>query len=133
MNAFLVDLENKPGAIATVAEALASKGVNITGVAGATCGDSGRAAITTTDPTATRQALQTINVSFKELEITEASLANEPGSLAKAARRLASAGVNIEAIFPTGMTGRDVQVAFVTDNATKARELLASTAAGTNR
>jgi len=133
MNAFLVDLENKPGAIATVAEALASKGVNITGVAGATCGDSGRAAITTTDPTATRQALQTINASFKELEITEASLANEPGSLAKAARRLASAGVNIEAIFPTGMTGHDVQVAFVTDNATKARELLASTAAGTNR
>jgi hypothetical protein len=130
MNAFLVDLENKPGAIAAVAEALASKGVNVTGVAGATCGDSGRAAITTSDPTATRQALQTIKATFKELEITEASLANEPGSLAKATRRLASAGVNIEAIFPTGMTGHDVQVGFVTDNATKARELLATTSAG---
>jgi hypothetical protein len=34
MNAFLVDLENKPGALATVAEALAAKGVNITGVSG---------------------------------------------------------------------------------------------------
>ena len=133
MNAFLVDLENKPGAIATVAEALASKGVNITGVAGATCGDSGRAAITTSDPTATREALQTMKASFKELEITEASLTNEPGSLAKAARRLASAGINIEAIFPTGMTGRDVQVGFVTDNPTKARELLATTSAGQSR
>ena len=128
MNAFLVDLENKPGAIATVAEALGTKGVNITNVAGATCGDSGRAAFTTSDPAATRQVLQTIHASFKELEITEVNLANQPGSLAKATRRLASAGVNIEAIFPTGMTGGEVNVGFVTNNPAKAKETLATTA-----
>jgi hypothetical protein len=129
MNAFLVDLENKPGALADLAEAIGAKNVNITNVTGATCGSSGRAAITTSDPGATRQVLQTLNAKFSELEITEATLANQPGSLGKATRRLADAGVNIEAIFPTGMTGGDVSVGFVTDNPAKARDVLSSTSA----
>lgn len=125
MNAFLVDLENKPGALASLAEALGNKGVNITGVAGVTIGDSGRAAITTSDPEMTRQVLQTIHASFQQFEVTEVSLPNRPGSLGQATRRLASAGVNLEAMFPIGMSGDDIKVAFVTDNATKAKELLA--------
>lgn len=129
MNAFLVDLENKPGAFAAVAEAIAAKGVNITGAAGASCGTGGRAAIMTADPAATRIALQLANCSFTELEATEAHItADKPGTLAKAARRLADAGVNIEAILPIGMTDRDVIVAFVTNNPAKAREALAATA-----
>src|SRR5919112_10441 len=79
--------------------------VNITNVAGASCGSGGRAAITTADAAQTRQALQTIHATFQELEITDVSLADQPGSLAKATRRLASAGVNVEAILPMGMTG----------------------------
>jgi hypothetical protein len=129
MNAFLVDLENKAGALATVAEALAAKGINITSVAGATCGDSGRAAITTADPAATREVFKASGVSFKELEVTETSLAHQPGTLAKATRRLASGGVNIEAIFATGMAGNDITVGFVTDNPAKARELLGTASA----
>jgi hypothetical protein len=125
MNAFLVDLENKPGALAAAAEALAAKGVNILGVSGTSCGDGGRAAIVTADDAATRTALQDARIKFKEMEATEVSLRHEPGSLAKAARRLADEGVNIEAIFPTGMSGTDVSVAFVTNNAAKAKEALA--------
>jgi hypothetical protein len=126
MNAFLVDLENKPGAIATVAEALGTKGINITNVAGASCGDSGRAAFTTADEAGTRAALQSIKATFKELEITQVNLANTPGSLGQAARRLANAGVNIEAILPTGMSGTEVGVGFVTNNPAKTREVLAT-------
>jgi hypothetical protein len=129
MIAFLVDLENKPGALATVAEALGAKGVNITGVTGATCGDSGRAAITTADDAAARTVFQTLKVPFKEYETTEVALANAPGSLGKVARRLADAGVNIEAILPTGMSGNNVSVAFVTNNASKAKEILAAAGA----
>jgi hypothetical protein len=125
MNAFLVDLENKPGALATVAEAIAAKGVNLLGVTGTSCPDGGRVAIMTADDATARKALQEKKISFKELEATETSLRHEPGTLAKAARRLAEAGVNIEAIFPTGMSGGDIQVAFVTDNPTKAKEALA--------
>jgi len=124
MNAFLVDLENKPGTLADLAEALGAKGVNITNVTGATCSDGGRAAITTADDATTRSVLKSINATFKEVETIEATLANIPGSLGKTARRLAQAGVNIDAIFPTGMTGNDVSVGFVTNNPAKAREVL---------
>jgi hypothetical protein len=129
MIAFLVDLENKPGALASVAEALGAKGINITGAAGASCGDSGRAAITTADDAAARQVFQTLKVPFKEYEATEVSLAHNPGTLGQAARRLANAGVNIEAILPTGMSGNNVSVAFVTNNAAKAKEILATAGA----
>jgi hypothetical protein len=125
MNAFLVDLDNKPGSLAAAAEALAAKGVNILGVSGTSCGDGGRAAIVTADDATTRTALQDARIKFKEMEATEVSLRHEPGSLAKAARRLADEGLNIEAIFPTGMTGDDISVAFVTSNPAKAKEALA--------
>jgi hypothetical protein len=132
MTAFLIELQNKPGELARVTEAIATKRVNITGVSGSTCGDSGRVAIMTADPTGTRSALTDAKIAFKELEATETSLANEPGSLAKAARRLADAGVNIESIMPVGMSGNNVSVAFITDNPAKARETL-SYAGATSR
>jgi len=131
MRAFLVDLDNKPGALATVAEAIAAEGVNIENIAGAACGSGGRAVIITNNDPATRTALGRAGAMFQELETTEASLAHQtPGTLAKATRRLADAGVNIEAIVPSGMAGGDVTVTFVTDNPAKAREILsmASTA-----
>lgn len=126
MNAFLVELENKPGALATLAEAIAAKGVNITGIAGASCGDGGRVAIVTADDPTTRRALEEGGHSFKEMEATETQLRHEPGTLARASRRLAEAGVNVEAIFPTGMAGNDISVAFVTDNPMKARDALST-------
>ena len=72
--------------------------------------------------------LQDLKAKFKEYEVVESSLAHTPGSLGQAARRLADAGVNIEAIFPTGMSGNEVQVGFVTDNPIKARDILSTAA-----
>jgi hypothetical protein len=126
MKAFLVELENKPGSLARVAEAIAAKGINIEGISGTTCDQSGRVAIVTRDEAATRTALSDAKASFKEMEATETSLRHAPGTFAKAARRLADAGINVEAIFPTGMQGGDVSVAFVTDQPAKAKEVLAA-------
>jgi hypothetical protein len=125
MKAFLVDLENKPGSLARIAEAIAAKGINIEGISGTTCDESGRVAIVTRDEAGTRTALTDARASFKEVEATETSMRHAPGTFAKAARRLADAGINVEAIFPTGMQGQDVSVAFVTDQPAKAKELLA--------
>lgn len=125
MNAFLVELENKPGELARVSEAIAAKGVNITAVSGSTCGASGRVALMTSDEAATRVALGQAGCTFSEMEVTEASLRHQPGTLAVACRRLADAGVNIEALVPIGMSGSDVTVAFVTNQPAKAREILA--------
>jgi len=125
MNAFLIDLENKPGELARVTEAIAARGVNITAVSGSTSGQTGRVAVMTSDDAATRAALGGANCSFTEMEVTEASLRHEPGTLAAACRRLADAGINIEALMPIGMARNDVQVAFITDQPARAREILA--------
>ena len=42
MIAFLVELENRVGSVAEVAEAIAERGINITGGAGVACGGSGQ-------------------------------------------------------------------------------------------
>jgi hypothetical protein len=128
VQAFLIDLENKPGAFADVAEKIAAKGINITAVSGATCGGSGRAAILTDNDALTRSVLSDAKCSFKEHGVTETSLRNVPGSLAKATRRLADAGVNIESLLPIGMDGDEVRVIFVTDSPSKAAEALSHTA-----
>ncbi|HEY8439327.1 MAG TPA: ACT domain-containing protein [Candidatus Limnocylindrales bacterium] len=129
MHAFLIDLDNKPGTLADVADALGRKGINIENIAGATCGDHGRVAVVTADDAGARQALRGIGATFDELETVEASLANKPGSLAEAARRLADAGVNIEAILPAGMSGGNVTASFVTKDAARARDVLSTVTA----
>ena len=57
MHAFLVELENKPGELARVTEAIAAKGIDINGVSGSTCGSSGSVALMTDNDDATRTAL----------------------------------------------------------------------------
>jgi hypothetical protein len=131
MNAFLVDLENVPGEFARISEAIAAKGINITMISGATCGSSGRVALATDNDSATRTVLGEAKLTYTESEVTEATLHNQPGALAKVARRLADSGVNIEAIIPTGTKGNDVTVAFVTDDPTTARGLLAEATSST--
>jgi hypothetical protein len=121
MNAFIVDLKNRPGELATITEAMAPKGINITGFSGATCGDSGTVVLTTNDDAATRRALTEAKYTFKEAELVVTAIPDQPGSLAKIARRLADSGVNIVAAIPTGMAGSNVHVAFATDNPTKAK------------
>jgi hypothetical protein len=125
MNAFLVELSNKPGELARVAEAIAAAGVNITAFSGSTCGDGGNVAFMTADDSATRSVLQNAVIPFREVEAIETPLPHKPGTLAKAARRLADAGINIEAVLATGMDGGNVTVAFVTGDPARAKETLA--------
>jgi len=124
MNAFIVELTNKPGELARVTEAIAQKGINIEGFAGATAGGAGTVVIVTNDEAGTRRALSDAGCSAREVELVTASLDHAPGSLAAAARKLADAGINIEAAMPTGMAGDKVTVSFATDNPAKTREIL---------
>jgi hypothetical protein len=129
MQAFLIELADKPGALADVAEAIAAKGVNIASVSGATCGEMGRIAIATDDEANTRAALAGIQCTFEQKDITTALLPHEPGSLAKAARQLASKGVNVESVMLMGMKGQDIEVGFVTSDPVVARDALAKSGA----
>jgi hypothetical protein len=115
MNAFIVELPNRPGSLAMVAEAVAERGINITGVAGATSGELGTVSFTTDDEAATRNALGEKGWVYREVPLVHTRLEHQPGTLAAAARKLADAGVNIEVMFVSGMDGDKVEVAFGVD------------------
>ena len=129
MIAFIVDLQDKPGELARVTEAIAQKGVNIEAFSGATAGDRGAVILVTNDDEGTRRALAEAGCQVRESELVTASLEHRPGALAAAARKLADAGINIQAALPTGMSDGKVSVAFATDQPAKARELLGTGAA----
>jgi len=124
MNAFIVELPNQPGSLAMVAEAVAARGINITGFAGATSGDLGSVVFTTDDESATRNALGEKGWVYREVPIVHASMEHRPGTLAAAARKLADAGINIETAFVAGMDGDKVQVAFGVDTPEAAKRAL---------
>ena len=124
MNAFIVDLKNKPSELAKVAEAIAQKGIDITGFSGSTCGDSGTLALVTDNEPVTERVLADGGWNFRTIELVETELPNRPGVLAEAARKLATAGINIEAAFPTSLTGSNAHIVFATDNPAKAKQVL---------
>lgn len=124
MNVFIVELKDQPGELARVAEAVARKGIDITGFSGATSGGNGTVALVTSDEAGTRAALSEGGFNAREVEAATASLENKPGTLASAARRLADAGINIEAALPTSMAGTNVTIAFATDQPAQAQRVL---------
>lgn len=130
MNAFIVELENRPGMLAGLAEAIAGRGINITAVAAATSTDRGEVALLTDDEAGTRAALDDAGVTYRTCAVVSAVLDHRPGSLADATRRLATAGVNVEALLATGMENDRVVLALGVDDADGARAALGELAAG---
>ena len=128
MNAFIVDLEDRPGSIAAVAEALAMKGISITSLAGIASRGAGSAAILTNDEAGTRRALADAMFKVREVEVVPHAVEDRPGAFAEVARKLADAGVNLEAVLPTGMSGGKVSIAFATTQAAEARQALGAMA-----
>lgn len=128
MQAFIIEAPNRPGSLADICEAVAAGGANITGVTGATAGGAGQVALITDDMDGTRAVIQAHGWPFREVPLVIATLEHRPGTLAAAARRLASAGINIDAVFVSGMDGGKVQVAFGVADANAARAALGETA-----
>ena len=124
MKAFLIDLENTPGTLARVAEALGERGINITTIAGTTSGDRGAVALMTNDEPGTGSALQAAGLSAREIDVIGVPLAHQPGTLAAAVRRLADAGINIELLLPTDVEGPEVAVAIGVGDIEAARRAL---------
>lgn len=124
MNAFVVEMENRPGELARLAEAVADKAINITAIGAAASGSSGAIGFLTNDEEGTRQALDQVGIAYRSVELVSAALEDRPGTLAQAARRLADAGVNIELLLGTGTSGSRVTVVFGVDDASAARQAL---------
>lgn len=130
MHVFIVDLPNRPGSLAEVAEALGEASVNITATAGIAAGPVGSLAFTVDDEDAARAALDSREASYREAPMVVAALEHRPGTLADASRRIARAGVNLESMFVIGMDGEKVQIGFGVNDPAAARAALGELAVG---
>jgi hypothetical protein len=121
---FVVQLKNEPGAMATLAEALAARGVDLRAIGGGSMGDSGHVIMTTADDETAKAVLEEGGYVYIEGESILAEVDDKPGGMARLARALADAGVNIEGHLFLGRWGDRAMFTFVVDKPDVARPIL---------
>jgi hypothetical protein len=101
MKDLAIILENRPGALAEMGEALGRAGVSIEGGGAWVVEGHGVAHFLFTDGAAARQALEAAGIRvLEEREVLVQRLKQDvPGQLGLLTRRLAEAGVNIEVLY----------------------------------
>jgi hypothetical protein len=121
---FVVQLKNQPGALATLAEGLAARGVDLRAIGGGGIGESGHVIMTTADDDTTRQVLEADGYTYIEGDSILAEVDDRPGGMARIARELADAGVNVYGHLFLGRWGDRAMFTFVVDKPDAARPIL---------
>lgn len=116
MTEFTVHLPNRPGSLADLAERLASFGINIEALAALGVDDSGTVRLIVDDEPATRRMLDHHGIPFEERRVMTTMLPNRPGSVAAMTRRLADAGMNIDAMYLLRSTSEGLEFAVAIDD-----------------
>jgi hypothetical protein len=124
MKDFSVQATHRPGEIARIANALSKRSVNIKSIAAAQVANQGVIHFVPDDVEAARASLQEANIRFDEHEIVTVLLENQAGELAGTVGKLADQGVNLLALYVTGLEGDLVELAFVADDPKKAKKVL---------
>ena len=70
---FTVQLDDRPGSLARVAQALADRGVNITGIVGVAEDTDGALMLTTSDPERDPRGVRVLGIAFEEHDPTGGS------------------------------------------------------------
>lgn len=92
-----VELENRPGTLAELGEAVGKAGVNLDGVCGIPCEGVGVIHVLVEDPATARDALTQAGIAIREeREVLVVDVTDRPGELGELTRRLADAGVNVD-------------------------------------
>ena len=95
-----VVLEDRPGTLADMGEALGKAGINIDGICGVHCGDETAVHILVKDADGARRALEAGGIEVSdERDVLVVEVEDRPGVLGGVARSIANAGVNIELIY----------------------------------
>jgi hypothetical protein len=112
-------LENRPGALAELGEALGRSGVSVEGGGAWVVGDKGVAHFLVADGAAARKALETAGIRvLAERDVLVQRLKQDvPGQLGLLTRRMAEAGVNIEVLY----SDHDHQLILVVDDIARGR------------
>jgi hypothetical protein len=121
---FVVQVPNRPGQMADLAEQMAAAGVDLRAIGGGGLGDYGHFILTSADDDAARRVLEEGNWTFVEGESLLAEVDDKPGGMARLARALADAGVNVHGHLFLGRWSDRATFAFVVDDPEKARPIL---------
>ncbi|HWC69889.1 MAG TPA: ACT domain-containing protein [Actinomycetota bacterium] len=119
-----ITVEDRPGGLASIGEALGNAGVNIEGVCGLGFEGRGIIHVCVMDAATARQALDAAGLKVEgeaDAILTEpVSGATQPGTLGEMSRRIADAGINVRALYlATGDRG-----VVVTDDNEKAASMM---------
>ena len=119
MKDLAIELDDRPGALAEMGEALGQAGVSIEGGGAWVVGGRGVAHFLFADGTAARRALEAAGLRvLAERDVVVQRLRQDvPGQLGQLTRRMADAGVNIEVLY----SDHDHQLILVVDDVLRAR------------
>lgn len=115
MTEFVVNMENRPGRLASLTEALATFGVNIEALAAYGHDGDGTVRLITSDPATTRRVLDEAALQHEENTVLTVQLPHRPGELARITRMLADAGVNIDAMYVLRANQDGIELALSVD------------------
>jgi hypothetical protein len=119
VNDLTIALDNRPGALAAMGEALGRAGVSLEGGGAFVVNGDGVAHFLVHDGETARHALEAAGIRVLAVRevLVQRLKQDEPGQLGKIARRMAEAGVNIEVIY----SDHDHQLIMVVDDMQKGR------------
>jgi len=125
-----IALENRPGALAEMGDALGRAGVSIEGGGAFVVNGQGVAHFLFEDGAAAREALERAGIRVVDEREVLAQRLNQakPGQLGKLTRRMAEAGVNIEILY----SDHDHQLILVVDDLEKGRSVSEAWAIGSS-
>ncbi len=125
MTQLSVHMENRPGALAELTEALVDSGVNVMAISVPDTGEFGTVRVLTDDVDEARAVLQDGGFAHAAVDVLAVHLPHRPGALAKTARLLADGHVVIRYAYATIPSGEDSALCIVcVDDIHKAKRVL---------
>ena len=95
-----IELDDRPGELARLGEAVGGAGVNLEGLCAVVAGGRAELHLTVEDAPAARGALEAVGLRVAgQQEVLVVACADEPGAVGRVARRMADAGVNITLVY----------------------------------
>ena len=115
-----ITVDNKPGAVASIAKTLGDAKVNILSLLATSHGPAGTVQFVTANPAQARKALDSARISYEEIAAEEYEVANKPGALAACLAKLAAKGTNLGSICATtSKAGKKAVVVYAVERAEK--------------
>ncbi len=93
---FSLSMQDQPGTLGKICQALADRGVNILAFQSMPCEGKSLVRFVVDNPTTAKSVLDSQKLPYKETEVVQAKFPNQPGELARAASQLDEANINIE-------------------------------------